>query len=649
MAATGEHRTIPHVPALDGIRGLAVAAVVAFHLDRLPGGYLGVDAFFVLSGYLITSLLLAERADRGAIRLGRFYARRARRLLPALLVFLVALAVWGAWWAYPDELRSLRADAMATLFYVANWHDISTSNAYWDADAAPSPLSHMWSLAIEEQFYVIWPAAIVLLWKVTRGSMTRLASVIGVLAGASAVAMIWMHGSGDDPNRVYLGTDTRAQGLLIGAALAAITITRRPDPSHRPSFPLQAAAVAAVPLLALAWWRVDGTTEWLYEGGLTLHAIGVAAVIAAVTAGPSRLSWALSWTPITALGRISYGLYLWHWPLIVWMTPDRIGVSGGWLDVVRVLTALAVSTASYLLIERPIRYSSTLTPRRVAALAPVSILLCALLLAPTTAPVVVDLDDFVVPDLTTTTTPTTTPQSTTSTVPGVPSTTTTVTTTTTTTTVPLTPVVLEPDEVLRVAYVGDSIGAQVVPYFERVLEGVGEVVDVTGAGVALCDGFEQLAGLADQPPHVVVIDHGGNALTPCMLDESGAIPTGEAYIAKYEADTEIALAIARDLGSRVLLLDQPAGRGDLPSGTGEIFLAAATDDDTGTVRYLSMWPAISPDGFLQSAPCTEDEPGCVDGVGELRSRPPGGHLEPLGAWRYALAIRDELAAAAWLG
>ena len=156
-AARDRAPTIEPIPALDGLRGVAVAGVLAFHAGLLPGGYLGVDLFFVLSGFLITSLLVAEHAREGRIRLGAFWARRARRLIPALFTALALAGLHAATLARPDELARIRADALASLIYVTNWRAVVVGNEYWALFRAPSPLEHLWSLAIEEQFYVAWP------------------------------------------------------------------------------------------------------------------------------------------------------------------------------------------------------------------------------------------------------------------------------------------------------------------------------------------------------------------------------------------------------------------------------------------------------------------------------------------------------------
>ena len=285
---------LPHVPALDGLRGVAVVGVLAFHLGHLRGGYLGVDLFFVLSGFLITSLLLVEREGTGRIDLGAFWARRARRLLPALFLLLAAVAAYAATNPVDVVMSGLRADALATLAYIANWHAIVADKGYWDLFASPSLLEHTWSLAIEEQLYVVWP--LVVFGALRFGRRAVLGTAL-VLAAASALAMVVLHGAGDDTSRVYFGTDTRAAAVLVGAALAAWRGSRfRGAPA--------VGAVAAA-LLGVAWCTVPGTAGWLYEGGFLVCSIAGAVVLAGALQ-PGPLATVLSARPLRHLGVISY-------------------------------------------------------------------------------------------------------------------------------------------------------------------------------------------------------------------------------------------------------------------------------------------------------------------------------------------------------
>ncbi|XXX75437.1 acyltransferase family protein [Sorangium sp. So ce134] len=370
----GERRGLPHIPALDGLRGLAVAAVLAFHAGALRGGYLGVDLFFVLSGFLITSLLLAEQRATGRIRLARFWARRARRLLPALLLVLLGVAGYAGLLAAPEELGRIRADALASLAYVANWWTLLAGNDYWALFRAPSPLVHMWSLAIEEQFYALWPLVVALALRLARGSSRALAAVCLVLALASLAWMIALRRAGADVARVYLGTDTRAAALLLGAALAASEPERWT--AARPGLrrALEGVACAAAAGLAWAWARVDGQREALYgQGGLFLCGLATVAILAAAgRAEPGPLARALSLAPLRALGRISYGLYLWHWPVFVALTEARTGLDGAPLAACRLALSFGLAIASYHLVELPVRRGS-FPGWRMLAVAPAAV------------------------------------------------------------------------------------------------------------------------------------------------------------------------------------------------------------------------------------------------------------------------------------
>jgi peptidoglycan/LPS O-acetylase OafA/YrhL len=351
-----------HVPALDGLRGAAVVAVLLYHGGHLTGGYLGVDLFFVLSGYLITSLLLAEHRTNGSIDLGAFWARRARRLLPAVLVLLAGIAVYAWVVARPIDLGQIRADGLATLFYAANWHAIARGGSYWDISLAPSPLQHTWSLAIEEQFYLLWPLVVVGL---ARRSGALLERSVGRLAiGLSAVSVglfvgLHLHGSSD--TRVYEGTDTRAAALLLGVALAAYGPRLR---ARLAGVALEAVGLLAAVALAGLWLRLEGTSPWLYRGGLPLASVlGVLVLVAASDAASPMLGRVLSFAPLRWVGLISYGLYLWHWP-IYQAIDQRNGrlpglggteLRGAALLAVKLGLSLAVAVASYVVVEQPVR------------------------------------------------------------------------------------------------------------------------------------------------------------------------------------------------------------------------------------------------------------------------------------------------------
>ncbi len=357
---TRRFRSISYMPPLDGVRAFAVLAVMAFHggVGWAGGGFLGVDAFFVLSGYLITSLLVAEWGRTGSIGLGSFWSRRARRLLPALFLVLVAVALYGALFVPADSLGSLRSEALSTLGYAANWHQIAAGQNYFAQQALPSPLMHTWSLAIEEQFYIVWPLVVLGLLRWRRSLRALLG--VGVLGAlASALTMALLYTPGGDPGRVYYGTDTRAQSLLVGAALA-IVLARRTEPlSRRGGRALSGAAAIGAGVVLWMWVTMTGTTTWLYRGGFLIGALSVAAVIACSVLVPTgTVARVLAVAPLRFVGKISYGLYLWHWPIFLLLDHARTGLEGPALLVLRLAVTLAVSVASYYLVERPVRNGS---------------------------------------------------------------------------------------------------------------------------------------------------------------------------------------------------------------------------------------------------------------------------------------------------
>jgi peptidoglycan/LPS O-acetylase OafA/YrhL len=358
VAAEGRETAaaLPHISALDGARGLAVAAVLLFHGGHLVGGYLGVDFFFTLSGFLITSLLLAESRRTGGVGLGGFWARRARRLLPALAVLMLGVTLYSWALARPAELSQIRGDAFATVGYVANWHDIFGHQSYWAIFSAPSPLTHTWSLAIEEQFYLVWPlifVSILVLWK--RAAPKVLLVICATLVIISSVLMIALYNPANT-NRAYYGTDTRAAAILLGAALAAWLEIRGPARARASRLALEAVGLGAALVLAVAWARLDGQSSTLYHGGFLLCGLAATAVIAAaVHPEPGVVSRALSLGPLCALGLISYAVYLYHWPIDVVLNAQRVGYTGWPLFLTQTTVTIALAVASYFIIEQPIR------------------------------------------------------------------------------------------------------------------------------------------------------------------------------------------------------------------------------------------------------------------------------------------------------
>ena len=333
-------------------------AVLAFHAE-LPwarGGFLGVDAFFVLSGYLITSLLLAEWRSSGGIALLAFWGRRARRLLPALFLMLIGVAFYAVFFAGRLELARIRGDALATICYVANWRPIFAGQSYFDQFLVPSPLRHTWSLGIEEQYYLVWPLLFLGLMRLRRGSLSLLLPVSLALLAASALLMALLFQPGHDPSRVYYGSDTRAQSLLVGATLAMLLMRLGPIRSVAANQALQVAALPCAAGLGWFWLRASSDSTLLYRGGFLMLALAVAVVIAAAVQPKAGLvGRLLSLPPLPAVGRISYGIYLWHWPIYLVLTAGRVGLGGYELFALRLAATLAVAVVSYHLVEMPIR------------------------------------------------------------------------------------------------------------------------------------------------------------------------------------------------------------------------------------------------------------------------------------------------------
>jgi peptidoglycan/LPS O-acetylase OafA/YrhL len=375
-----------HVDGLDGLRALAVVAVLLFHGGYLQGGFLGVDLFFALSGFLITSLLVRD-ADGGGIHLTAFWGRRFRRLLPAVLALIAVVAAWVAAFGSPAELDSVRRDGPWALGYLANWHAIAESGGYWQSFDQPSMFDHLWSLAIEEQFYLVWPVVLAVVWRwAPRPSRALVTTCVAGIA-LSLVTMVVLAGP-SDPTRVYMGTDTRAASLLAGA-LAATAPCRRLLARLLERVDATALVVAVGALVLWTWVAVDGASSaLLYRGGLALHS-GLCALVVAVVATAPRAAGArvLGCRPLAWIGVMSYGLYLWHWPVYVALSPERTGLAGPPLLVLRMAVSVAFAVASFQLVEDPVRRRAAWTRGQAAlpALA-AAVLLVATVLAVLPAP-----------------------------------------------------------------------------------------------------------------------------------------------------------------------------------------------------------------------------------------------------------------------
>lgn len=380
---------LPHLPGLDGLRGLAVIGVLLFHsgFSWARGGFLGVSTFFVLSGFLITSLLLREWDNSGTIRLGRFWARRLRRLLPAALLTLalVALLVWRLGTA--EQLANLRWDLLAALAYVANWRFYFDGTSYADLFSAPGPLQHFWSLAIEEQFYLLFPPIVIALLKMGGRRL-----LLGFLCAAGALSIglgLWL---GGDLDRIYYGTDTRAAELLAGALLALWWSRRLNRSAAGDAGPGRGQArieivdlAGGVALVGMfwAWWAIAHSSPLITHAGLPLYAILTTVIIRAAIQ-PSLVARLLSWRPLRWVGLVSYGLYLYHWPVFLILDRTRLGWPPLPLFALQMSVTIAMALASYHILEMPIRRGRILRTNRAAGAAALAgallVGLCAILL-----------------------------------------------------------------------------------------------------------------------------------------------------------------------------------------------------------------------------------------------------------------------------
>jgi peptidoglycan/LPS O-acetylase OafA/YrhL len=379
---------LPYLPGLDGLRALAVIAVLLYHagLHWMPAGFLGVEVFFVISGYLITALLLAEWRQRGRIDFKAFWLRRARRLLPALYLLLVLTLAFAVVFL-PEEVAGLRDDAIAAFGYVTNWYLILGHKSYFETVGRPSVLQHLWSLAVEEQFYVLWPLLLAALMSMKVARLRRHFVPLAVLAGAatSALLMAILYRPDVDPSWLYYRTDTRASGLLVGAALAFVWVPGQvPAPhdetdhpgwlrrarwslerfrrrwawsSSTPPLLLDAVGLAALGGLAFLCVRLDESKAFLYQGGFALVGLATAAAIAIAVHPRARLGKnLLGRRPLRWVGLRSYGIYLWHWPVFMLTRPELdVPIGGLALLAVRLAATVGLAALSYRYVETPIR------------------------------------------------------------------------------------------------------------------------------------------------------------------------------------------------------------------------------------------------------------------------------------------------------
>lgn len=353
-----------YVSGLDGLRTIAVAVVVLYHL-HIPGfvgGLLGVGVFFTLSGYLITGNLMRSWDTKGHLSLGTFWLRRFRRLMPAVIIALIATLILAAALTR-DKLTDRFWEALSSLFYVNNWHTIFQEKSYWDNFGGPSPLSHMWSLSVEEQFYLIWPLLLLGLLFVTRSRTGALAG--SFLLTIASFAWMWIVASpGMDNTRAYEGTDTRAGGLLLGACLAIWLSSRRAaGKSTQPAVKIANlfGFIGLAGIAALVFF-VEQESMFLYHGGLILLTVATALAIFAVLHPASIWSAVLGFGPIRWLGERSYGIYLWHMPVIAFMPQTWLEQHKLLGSAITIGVSVALAALSWTLVEDPIRRNGVIPP-----------------------------------------------------------------------------------------------------------------------------------------------------------------------------------------------------------------------------------------------------------------------------------------------
>ena len=353
-SAAGE-RGLPHLTGLDGIRGLAALAVVLFHagVSWLPAGFLGVDVFFVVSGFLITALLVSERERDSSTDLGQFWLRRARRLLPVLALVLIVTTVYAAI-MLQETLGQHLHDVLMAAIYVTNWDLIVRGVSYFEMFERPSQLRHLWSLAVEEQFYIIWPILFTLVMR-----FLNLRWLWCIVAGLAVLSLIWMvilFTPGDDPSRVYFGSDPRAFTILIGVAVGLLWKPWRYNWGKTVGYVMDLVAVLGMVVIVGIMIIGRHWTDWMYPWGLLLTSLCTIVLVAFVIRPGSLLGRLLEVSPLRWLGQRSYSVYLWHWPVLLalqWefnFIPNTIAIVA-----VGLLATFALSELSYRLVEAPMR------------------------------------------------------------------------------------------------------------------------------------------------------------------------------------------------------------------------------------------------------------------------------------------------------
>ncbi len=634
-----------HLPALDGLRALAVIAVLLFHAGHLDGGFLGVDLFFALSGFLITSLLLRD-ADRGQLDLRAFWGRRFRRLLPAVfaMILIVTLLAWA--FGSAATLDGVLTDGPWAVLYLANWHSIAQAGGYWESFEDPGMFDHLWSLAIEEQFYVLWPIVVLLVWRRSTRPARTLAQVttVGIVASVAAMVLLF---DGGDPTRVYMGTDTRAASVLVGA-LAATAVARSAGVRVRRTLGAVRVDLLIAALcigLLWSWVTVDGaSSSVLYRGGLLAHSSAAAVIVLLVASAPaSRIGQVLGWAPLAFVGRLSYGLYLWHWPIYAWLSPERVGWSGAALTILRIAASAAAALLSLHLLEDPVRYRAVWARGRAGVLAlgtAVALVLGLLLLVPRPQGEIATFDPSTVVDFAPSSAapamPTTEP--TTGDTAPVPTTTDAIVTTTadpaatatttSTTATPSTTATTQPRVAISgVVWAGDSVAFDQAPAVDAALTAAGLAVDTDAAFPAL-----RLTGLGE----LSMIERILARVTATGADLVVVQLTGwdrEADPARITDVLTILDQALADLGAQLLLVTPPStGITEYDAGLTRVVSMAATSASALGVTVLDAAEVWGPIGDVD-----------LDDDGVPERKVDNVHVCPSGAARFASWLTAQLA------
>ncbi|HEY5156067.1 MAG TPA: acyltransferase family protein, partial [Acidimicrobiales bacterium] len=515
----------------------------------------------------------------------------------------------------PAELARIRADGIASLLYAANWHAIVAGTGYWDLFAAPSPLEHLWSLAIEEQFYLLWPVVVLVVLRVGRGSARVLLAVSLTLAALSATAMWFLYDPADTA-RAYLGTDTRGAAILLGAALACAVACWGLLEHRRAIRALDLAGLVALGGLGVSWATLDGQSRLLYRGGFWLTELAVVILIACAAHGErSLVARGLTWRPFIWCGLISYGLYLWHWPIYVLLSPSRVPLPGAWLTVLRLVVTFGVAVASYRFLEQPIRRHGLPTRLHPAVLVTAGVVVAAVTLVLATSGSIApsatqeagggrDLSAW----------PTTS---------------------------------LSPAGGQRLLVVGDSVATSLGPLLDA---GAGTGFEIAARGVPDCSlldaevpthspaGKTNSGGdcakhwsqdLDELHPSVTLVVLGGGYLALSQIDGEWQRPCQSGWHDTYTATLIRRLAMLRDRGTRVDLALVPQPLGPVASDTSPERVAcfnAALTEAAGAVpgtRLIDLRAPVCPDG-----PC----PVTIDGE---TVREDGLHFSGAGGQRVA--------------